>query len=329
MKNFILKYGEGNSQLCSLYDDLAFYCVASKYLRIVSITEDKVKINKLTGKRDIYEAIPVSDDGEWFYFCEKIFSLQTGKIISKLENKPPTERWLNAFFTDQYLYTPVSPGESTSVIKKDLVTFTEVIVDLGMKIYRSKKIYIAISNTTVTCREINTDVKLWTYELGIEPIVRVIVAEHYVILICTNKYRVLILDIKTGEEVLFNSLADLLEVASINALINQYLYNDKLYFLARCQDINGSFSLILAYYDLVDKTTYTFKSDQELETAFFVNKHGVFTSTRHGNPFVLSHNLRDVIYDPELRGPTARVSGNDDFVVYGQWEGGSLVIDCR
>lgn len=332
MKHFILKYGEGNSHLCSFYNDLAFYCVAGKYLRIVSITEDKVKINKLTGKRDIYAPIPVSDDGEYFYLCEKIYSLKTGKIICKLEHKPPTETWLNAFFTDQYLYTPISPCRSYDVIKKNLITFTEVIIELGKEIYRNKNIYIAITDTTVTCREINTDIKHWSYELDAEFVepnrIEVILSEQYVILFCTCKCRVLVLDNKTGEVIIYKFLAELLNVASVEVVIDQYIYNDRLYFLVNCIDKSGDHHRTLAYYHLVDKIINPFIYDQKLAIGFFVNKHGVFTSTDHGNPFVLNHDLDVIIYDPKLRGPTARVGGNDDFVIYGQWSGGSLVIDC-
>ncbi|WP_028865792.1 hypothetical protein [Psychromonas aquimarina] len=333
MKNFILEYGEGNSQLCGLYNELAFYCVAGKYLRIVSITEDKVIINKLTGKRDIYEAIPVSDDGEWFYLCEKIYSLKTGKVICKLEGKPPTEKWLNAFFTEQYLYTPVSPGESASVIKKDLVTFNETMVELGEAIYRSKNCYIAITDTKVECREINTDIKQWTFELDkelVEPGWLIpVLTEKYVIFVCHDKYRVLILDLKTGEQILYNWFAELLNEEVIRSL-QFYYYNDRLYLLGGATDKNRSnYRNFLAYYDLPGHTLRFYDQEKKLGKTFFVNKHGVFVSADRVNPFVLNHDLDEIIYDPKLEGPCGRIDGNDDYVLYGQGEGGALVIDCR
>ncbi len=69
--------------------------------------------------------------------------------------------------------------------------------------------------------------------------------------------------------------------------------------------------------------------DKAIGKTFFVNKHGVFVSEDDAAPFVLNHGLDEIIYNPELEGPSGRINGNDDFVLYGQGEGGSLVIDCR
>jgi len=332
MKNFILDYGEGRSQLCSLYGELAFYCVADKYLRIVSLTEDKVKINKLTGKRDIYEPIPVSNNGDLFYLCEKIYSLKTGKQICKLENKPPTEKWLNAFFTDQYLYTPISPGEDDRVIKKNLVTFEENVVGLGKEIYRSGDRYIAITDNKVACRDINTDIECWTFELDNDLVAPgwliPILTDKYVIFICRKNYRVLILDMKTGMQVIYKWFAELLNEEMICS-IQFYFYNNRLYLLGYAKDKDGKNHDFLAYYDLSNSSVKFYNLDKAIGKTFFVNKHGVFVSEDDAAPFVLNHGLDEIIYNPELEGPSGRINGNDDFVLYGQGEGGSLVIDCR
>lgn len=333
MKNFILKSGNGSNRLCSVDNDIVFHCEDRKYLRVSSISENKTKLKKFAGKGGISGVIPVSLDNQFFYLKGRVYSLNTGKLIVKVEHKQAIEKWDCAFFTDKYLYAPIAPAVDNQVVKKDLLTSEEMLLNLGKKIYLQGNYYIGVDDTLVTCREINTDKVIWSTHIDsaiVEPgLLQAKLNDKYLVLTCRETKRVLILDAKMGEEMLYKYFSELLN-RKIDGAPTPILYNDRLYFLGSHIDESGEYHKnALAYYSIPDKSIKYYALGKPLGRSFFVNKHGVFLSTYTDNPFVLNHDLDEIIYDPELRGHCSQIEGSDDFVLYGDPEGGALVIDCR